>query len=329
MARSPVGDGWRVLMRAPVAVIAEIAWRWTFGVGMWAIFYYGFGEYFASVEISRTEYALMRLLEPATWIAITARVMVAFITGLHMIGPIIIPAIAILWIAMATVGRVGTVRAICEAVPQTNWFSTAGLNLSRAVIAVAAVLAFFGSGILINELVSDPSQHPAAIVLLATVALVVIAFIWSVANWFLSLAAIFTVRDGVGFFSSLGRAVELYRGQSDSLYSSGFWFGLLRTVLVIAATIFSLLPIARFSASRAGVAVLIVAVVTLAYFALADALYMWRLATYVALSEPEPQQPVWANPEIPAAPEPAMDESGATTGDSEGGPVPLERNAET
>lgn len=296
-------------------MLAEIAWRWTFGLGMWAILYYGFREYFASVEISRTEYELMRSLEPATWIAITARVIVAFITGLHMIGPIIIPAIAILWIALATIGRTGTVRAMCDAPAETNWFSTAGLNLSRALLAVAAVLAFFGSGILINEVVGDPSQHPAAIVLLGTMALVVIAFIWSVVNWFLSLAAIFTARDGAGFFGSLGRAVELYRSHSDSLYSSGFWFGLIRTLLVIATTIFSLLPIARLSATQVRGTVAIVAVMSLAYFVLADALYIWRLATYISLTEPEPVPPVVAIAPTPAGPAPEEKQPEPTIGE--------------
>ena len=66
MGRTPLRDGWRVLMRAPASVLAEIAWRWTFGVALWAILYYSFREYFATVEISRTEYHLLRSLQPMT-----------------------------------------------------------------------------------------------------------------------------------------------------------------------------------------------------------------------------------------------------------------------
>jgi len=286
-------------MRAPAVVYTEIAWRWTFGVALWAILYYSFREYFASVDISNAEYSLLRSLEPFTWIAIAARVMVALITGLRMMGPIIIPAIVILWIALATIGRAATIRALSDSVARCNWTSTLALHLFSVALTLASVAAYFGCGILINNLVGDPAQHFAASFLLSFLALLVITLVWSVANWFFSLSTIFTVRDGAGFISSLGDTADLYHRESNAFFSTGLWFGLMRTVLVVAATVLSLTPVARLSAAHARMTFLIVATVTLAYFALADALNMWRLAAYVSLTEPEPTPPVLSIPPPP------------------------------
>src|SRR3954464_12172492 len=112
MARRPIRDGWRVLMRAPESILAEIAWRWVFGAAFWGLLIVSFHEYFSHVEISRAEYAPMKSLEPFTWIAIAYRVMQAFLEGAGAIGPILFPALALLWLALATIGRAVTVRAL-------------------------------------------------------------------------------------------------------------------------------------------------------------------------------------------------------------------------
>jgi len=289
-------------MRAPAAIVAEITWRWIFGIALWAILYYSFREYFASVEISSAEYNLLRSLEPYTWIAISARVVVAILTGLQVIGPIIVPAIAILWVALATIGRAATVRALASAEPSTNWVSTTMLHLIRAVLVLVSVLAFFGCGILINGLVGDPSKSFGPTFLLASISLLAIAVLWSVVNWFVSFAAIFTVRDHAGLFRSFREVADLYNGCSDSLYSSAFWFGLLRTVAIAIATILSLIPIARLGAVHPRVAIVFVVVISLGYFAIADGLNLWRLATYISLSEPEPVVPVAEARQLPIQP---------------------------
>ena len=309
MARSPLRDGWRVLQRAPASVLAEIAWRWTFGLAFWATLYYGFREYFASVEITNAEYAAMRSLQPYTWMAICARIMVAFVEGLHIIGPIIIPALVILWIALATLGRSATIRALCHVddgsalrsggdIPTAsiNWVSTAALNFFRVILLFAALLAYFGCGILIDTLV-DPTQHLGAVVLLAGLVLIAIVSIWGMLNWFLSLAPIFTVRDGAGIGRALSDAVDLYRARANAFTSSGFSFGVMRTVLAIVATILSLLPIAHFGGTHVRLTALIIVSVSLAYFVLADGLNVWRLAAYISFTEPEPAPPVITIPE--------------------------------
>ena len=289
-------------MRAPASVLAEIAWRWTFGIAFWAVLYYSFREYFATIDISPAEYALLKSLQPYTWMAITARVMLAIITGLRQMGLIIIPALSILWVALATLGRAATVRGLADSEPRTNWLSTVGLHVFRVALAFAAFFAYFGCGILIDAIAGDPSQHFAAVFLLATLALFAIALLWGVINWYFSLAAIFTVRDHAGFVGSLREANALYSRETNSFVSSGFGFGVIRTVLVIAVTIVSLLIAGRYWATHLRATIALLAAISVGYFAVADALNLWRLASYISFSEPEPEPPVVAAPEPPVQP---------------------------
>ena len=317
MARSPLRDGWRVLMRAPAAVLTEIVWRWTFGVAFWAILYYSFREYFASIDISNSEYAALRSLEPYTWVAITARVVVAFMMGLRLMGPIIIPALIILWTALATLGRAATVRALSDSEPRTNWTGTAILHLLRIVLLVASLLAYFGCGILINTLVGDPSRKFAATFLLTFLALALIALVWSVVNWFLSLATIFTSRDARGTIQSLSDVARFYRDHSGRLAGAGLWFAFARSILVIGSTIVSLW---LFTQARPRLAVLFIVIISLAYFALADALNIWRLAAYISLTEPESAPPVVSAPPPPPPPLASTEAEPATALDTDSEP---------
>jgi hypothetical protein len=299
MPRSPLRDGWRVLMRAPFVVISEIAWRWTFGLAASAILYYGFREYFATVTISRAEYYSLRAFEPASWMGIVARVIVAAEMGLHVIGPVIVPAILILWITLATLGRAASVRVLVAEEPRTNWFASALLNCFRALLVCAALLAFFGAGLLVNAIVGDSTQNFASAVLLMVLFLLVIVLAWLVANWFFSLAPIFAAADGRGFWSSLGDAGKLYRAEQNAFFSIGFWFTFARGILIVASTLLSLWA---FTQARPHLAVALIIFISLAYFACADAFNMWRLACYISFTEPAPEPPVVAAipaPELP------------------------------
>ncbi len=150
MARNPLRDGWRVLMRAPESILAEIAWRWAFGAAFWGLLIVSFHQYFSRIEISRAEYAMMKSLEPFTWAAIAARALEAFVAGARAMGPILFPALALLWLALATIGRGVTVRALALEPVRTNWLSLFGLNAFRLLMSLAALVAYFGAAVLVS-----------------------------------------------------------------------------------------------------------------------------------------------------------------------------------
>ncbi len=276
-------DGWRVLMRSPGVVVAEIVWRWTFGGAMWWLLFVSFHAYFSTIEISPAEYQLMKSLEPYTWTAVAVRVMAAIITGLREMGPILIPALCALWIALATIGRAVTVRELAAEKPRTNWVALGGLHLFRVVMAFAAILAFFGVGAIVGTMF-DPSNNFGLNFFLMFIAMAVLATIWSVVNWFLSVAAIFAARDGAGFWTSIFGAGDVYRA---SIGRASFVFSLMRAALVIGSTVISLIFAALLTQGHRRGPIVGIVLVTLIYFAVVDALYMWRLATYISVTEPE------------------------------------------
>jgi hypothetical protein len=151
MARQPIRDGWRVLRRAPEAVLGEIAWRWTFGVTMCVLLIVSFHTYLSSIEISRAEYATLKAFEPFTWIAITVRVLNAIAAGVRTIGPVLFSSLALLWIAIASVGRVFTVRALSVDEGRPNWPATITVHGLRVLSLSGAMLAYFGAGILVAK----------------------------------------------------------------------------------------------------------------------------------------------------------------------------------
>jgi len=290
MVRSPLRDGWRVLMRAPESVLTEITWRWVFGAAFWRLLILSFHQYFSHVEISRSEYVLMKSLEPFTWIAIAARVMTAVLQGVRDMGPILFPALALLWLALATIGRGFTVRALASDPQKTNWLSLFGLNTVRLLMSLACLIAYFGAAILIARVLG--SQHLALNALVLLVVIIVLLSIWSVVNWFASLAQIFAAMRGEGLVRSLQSAGNLYHEHSGTIGSSGLWFGIIRFVLLLIVTVGSLSPVANVSVGGIKALVIFIAIISLAYFAFADAISMWRLGVYISLTEPADIEPV-------------------------------------
>lgn len=294
-------------MRAPETILAEIAWRWVFGAAFWGLLIVSFHQYFSHMEISRAEYAMMKSLEPFTWVAIAVRVTQAFVEGARAMGPILFPALALLWLALATIGRGVTVRALSAGETHTNWISLLELNAFRLVMGLAALVAYFGAAILVSTSI-NPQQHYAANVLIMLIVMTMLLLIWSVVNWFVGLAQIFASKNGEGFGESLRSAMSLYQAHSGAFGSSGLWFSFFRLVLLVMVTVGSLSPVGNLSVAGAKPFVIFVTIITLAYFAFADALSMWRLGVYVSLTEPAAIDPVPEAMPAPPMPPPSLAE---------------------
>jgi hypothetical protein len=284
MARKPLRDGWRVLQRAPEAVLAEIAWRWAFGAAFWTLLILSFHSYFSTIQISRAEYAAMKSLEPFTWVAIAARLMQAVVEGVRKMGPILFPALSVLWLALATMGRGVTVRAL-SLKPRTNWLALVGTNVFRLLMTFAAMLAYVGAAILVSR-TFDPQRFYVLNILLMLAVVVALVVIWSVVNWFVSLAQIVAARNGEGLVRSIRSAGKWYQAQSGEFVSSGVLFSLIRFGMVMVVTVASLAPLGNMTVGGAKPVMVFIAIVSLLYFAAADALNIWRLGVYIGLMEP-------------------------------------------
>jgi hypothetical protein len=119
-------------------------------------------------------------------------------------------------------------------------------------------------------------------------------------NWSLSIAGIFAVRDGVECLGALSTAITFCRARSGPVFAVSAWTGAAHlTAFSVASTAVSL-PLAFLQIAPGRLVIAAVILVALAYFAVADWLYMVRLAGYVCIAQmPEAQAPAAILPARP------------------------------
>ncbi len=296
---SPTLEGFRAAFRQPVITLAEIAWRWTVGAVAWALFFFSFIEYLDTLPVSRGDATLLRTRHPVLVGRAIAHILRGSLNRVVLAALLAALALSILWIIAASTGRVATVRSLLDyfrrdtagnaafELPRrsSSFRSLIGLNFLRVAVALAAMLAFMGAAILVSFVSSDAHPHPGLAFILFLPLAAVIGMLWSALNWVLSLACIFSVRDGADALGALSAAVSFFRERMGPVFAVSIWIGLAHlTALSVAGTAVSLpLAFIHLAPTRLVIAAMIVA--TLVYFGVADWLYMVRLAGYVCIAE--------------------------------------------
>src|SRR5262249_44031194 len=133
-----------------------------------------------------------------------------------------------------------------------------------------------------------------------------IGLAWSSLNWYLSLAAIFVAGDGQSTFGALAAGAELCRNRAGAVLAPAIWFGLAHAGAFVVATSVVAFPLALAGVLPTAVVLGGVLVVGLIYFAVADFLYVGRLAAYVFLLEEGEAEAV--SPQVSLQPLPSDDD---------------------
>ncbi len=200
------------------------------------------------------------------------------------------------------------------------------LNFLRAAVALAALLGLVGALILVHVVSASlsnsagsagvnssnsaaPADPGAGIAFLLFFPLAGLIFLaWSTLNWVLSLAGVLAVLDSDihrDALRAISAAVSFCRERSGAVFAVSTWTGLAHlTAFVVATTVVSMpLSLARIVPARIVLAGVVL--VTMAYFAVADWLYIVRLAGYVCIAEmPEELLAPIAPAPLPAPPLP-------------------------
>jgi len=293
-SRSPTLEGFRTILRRPSFGLAEISWRWSFGAAAALLITFSFLEYLKTLPVSRLDLLLLKTRHPTLVGQAMAHIF-------HGSGPrivrtciILVLGLAAMWIAVAASARATIVNALCayfraesHSDQKKSWplRSLLGLNFLRVAAALAATVGCV-TALLLGGAASPPGNPaPGAAFLVVLAVLLVVWLAWSVVNWFLSLASVFAVVAGWDAFGSIAAAVNLCRDQTGSVFAAGTWFGLAHVVAFFIATSIVAFPLGFAPVLPPAVALGGVIVITLLYFAVADFLYMGRLAAYVAMVE--------------------------------------------
>lgn len=307
MSRPLVREGFSAVQRQPGLIAAEIAWRWSFGAAAWFLMALAVDRALTATRISAAEIALVSGDQALAIADALARMIYDFLPRLAVAAAVLIPALAVLWIAATSLGRWVTLQALLagraadhaheSSAAKPSFASLVLVNFLRAALAVAAAAGLLGAGLIAGAVVGQ--GDPAAAALLALTIAALVAFLWSVVNWFLALAPVFILRDGRGALPAIADSLALLTRRPGEYLGIAVSFGLLRGIALLAALVLSLAPLAATDsvAVAAGLSIPI----ALAYFATADFLYIARLAAFAGLAEGSgPEMVVAAAPQPPA-----------------------------
>jgi hypothetical protein len=290
---TPTRDGWRAITRTPLLILCEISWRWTFGIALWAVLIHIAFSSLGQVQMTDAEIRLLRGLDPRASSYVLLRVMNAIVPVVLRVFVYTLPALVVLWVAAATFGRAATLRALLG--PQcrkVRWSAMIGINLLRVALLFAAILAFVGSSILVGRMFRGREEFLGVAILLSLGVNLLIVSLWSLLNWFLTLAPIFIMRDGAGTLDSFVESLDLFRERSGPYMGAAVGLGLLRLALITIVSVLSLIPLGMIGNFPMGAVVAAGTTLALFYYVLTDAVQIWRIAAYVSLANYEPEIPV-------------------------------------
>jgi len=304
---SPTLEGFRATVRRPSLTFAEIAWRWTVGAAAWTLFLFSFIEYLNTLPVSSGDRTLLGTRQPLLIGRAISHILRGSLNRAALAVLVVVLALVLVWIAVASIGRAATVRALLDYFRRdvladdpsasTNQVARvrtlAALNALRVAVALAALLAFAGAAIVAGFASPDKNPRPRLAFILFLPFAASICILWPAFNWLLSLASVFAIRDEADALGAFSAAVLLLRERMGPLLAVSAWTGVAHLVAFsIAGTALSL-PLAFLQFVPARLIIAAVILLTLGYLAIVDWLYIARLAGYICVAE---------MPDVPATP---------------------------
>ncbi|HEV3513315.1 MAG TPA: hypothetical protein VGS05_16520 [Candidatus Sulfotelmatobacter sp.] len=322
---SPTLEGFRAAFRRPSLTLGEIAWRWSVGGTATALFFFGVIEYLDSLPVTSREMLLLRTGQPYLVGQVLGHILRGSLGRAVLSAVLAAMLLVLLWIIAASLGRMATVaylvdyfRERCDSLigvsqvgEKKNVASAARgrsfdtllrIHFLRAAVVLAALLCAAGAAILAGFASPDSNPRPGVAFVLFLALAVLIAFVAWALNWFLSLAAVLAVRDGEDAVSAMSAAAAMCRERTGAVFAVSSWTGLAHLAAFGAATAVAGVPLGLAGILPGRLILGLVMVVTVAYFAVADWLYMARLAGYVCIAEAPEVVQVRGQPPISQAP---------------------------
>jgi hypothetical protein len=281
---NPITQGLRAVMRDPAIYMVEILWRWSFAI-LACLLVVGVGlTLLGPLHVGPVWDNAWRSRDPQRMSQVVLGIVLILGVKVIIAAAIAVPlAIALLWGILSALGRFVTVKRLRAGLTSLRFRSILALQLLRGFVGwFALVLLFaatFGEALIASR---GPKPDLLLYYLMMLPSVILISAFWLTVNWYLSLAAIFG-REGQSFRGAFRQARQTVRLQRSDVAGTGFVFLLFRIVILLIAT-----AICGLTSGMAGTApqsyFVLLIVVSLAYFAVADFLYMARMAAYLALA---------------------------------------------
>src|ERR1700757_214673 len=104
--------GFRAIFQRPAVALAEIAWRWAFGAAAWTLVMVAIHRILAGIDISEAERLIASRSDVLLIADACSRILAQVLPQFARECLVLAPAIAVMWIAAATVGRAITLQAL-------------------------------------------------------------------------------------------------------------------------------------------------------------------------------------------------------------------------
>ncbi len=290
---SPFRDAFAALWHEPALLVAELTWRWCFGLSAWILGIISIRLFLDSLIVSPLDQVLLRTTQPILLVEALRHIFRGSLSRFVLEQTVLLLGLLLLWSLAASVGRAATLRrlvAMFKVEPdedselmQWNLGPIFVLQLLRAIWSLTA----FGTAIALWLYgVAMASSSNAVRAALAMSFGVYGAFLMGVMlNWYLGLAPLFCVRNGVSAKEAVNEAIDFSQDRAGRLSLLGFAFLLLRMVWAGMMWLAFLSPLAWSARIGRPWTALLMGLIAAVYFAGADLLYLARLAAYVALAE--------------------------------------------
>jgi hypothetical protein len=315
---SPTAAGFRLILRRPTIVLAEIAWRWSFAVAVWFLGGAFLLQYAGSLSVNSVDRLLLGTRQPVLILRALHRIFHGSALRFTTSGILLAIALTIAWIVLASLGRAATLKATTEELgitPSPNTrrgtiSSFFALNFLRAATTLAAVVAGFGALVIASGVWASTHLSAADATRFWLALLLLVWISWATLNWLLSTSALFVAADGIGAFPAISATVGWYRDRRGSVLAVGTWFGLIHGGAFLTACGAGFTVLGMAAALGPGPTLFLEFLILAVYCAVADALYIGRLTAYLAIILGAP-----AYARLPQAPLPTVSGSGRASVD--------------
>jgi hypothetical protein len=308
-APAPFRDGFAALGHEPALLVAELAWRWCFGFSALALGIVSAGLYLDSLKVSKADQFLLGTVQPQLLAEALRHIFRGSLSRFLLEQAVLIFGLTLLWSFAAAVGRAATLRRLVamfgtgDEPEPTEWHFRPIflLQLMRAMwtqiaLAVGIVLFVYGS-------VMAGRERPFAAALSISFGVGLAALAGFYLNWYLGIAPLFCIRNGVSARDAVDQALSFSRAHSGRLFLMGVGFFLLRLVWTGTMWLVLWAPLSLVGKISDRWIALLMGMIALIYFAGADLLNLARWGSYVSLTyenlRPVPLEDLAPQPELP------------------------------
>ncbi len=285
-ANTALKQGFRSVYNNPVLLLIEIVWRWSFGIFALMLLALAASKFLHSVPITDQELQQLSSMAPPVMAEGIANILVSSGPTLLRLVLTTLPILTIAWILFAAFGRAALLDRLGPRFASLPLLTSLALHVWRGILTLFALMAscmvIVAAGMAASYFTAGAAPNFLLVASILFPGLLLVAAVWSLANWYLSVALLFADKD-TRSLEAIKRTWRFSREYRPEMVQISVVIGALRVLWVSFITIISVGAVIIFSSAPVFTA-LCLTVLTLVYFAISDWLYLGRLCAYAQLA---------------------------------------------